>query len=91
MFFTDSDKILNDLTVALYQQPIDFRKLTEYTHQFKGSTSSIGAQRLRDGCDAFHNFSCEQNAEGCMRSLQQVKQEYLIVKEKLQNLITVCS
>ncbi|OWM78537.1 histidine-containing phosphotransfer protein 1 [Punica granatum] len=86
LFFEDSQKLLNDLTSALDQQIVDFRKVDSYVHQLKGSSSSIGAQRVKNTCIVFRTFCEEQNAEGCVRCLQQVKQEYYLVKTRLETL-----
>ncbi|KAK6122971.1 hypothetical protein DH2020_043288 [Rehmannia glutinosa] len=64
LFFEDSERLLNDLTIAF-----------------------IGAQRVKNTCIAFRNVCVEQNAEGCLICLQQVKQEYLLVKTKLEALL----
>ncbi|KAG8636655.1 histidine-containing phosphotransfer protein 1 isoform X2 [Manihot esculenta] len=87
LFFEDSERLLNDLTRALDQQIVDFKRVDAHVHQFKGSSSSIGAQRVRNACIAFRNFCEEQNSEMCLKCLQQVKQEYNLVKNKLENLI----
>ncbi|MCI14566.1 histidine-containing phosphotransfer protein 1-like, partial [Trifolium medium] len=47
---------------------------------------SIGAQRVHEACIPFRNFCAEQNVEGCLKSLQQVKHEYSLVKSKLETL-----
>ncbi|XP_022721985.1 histidine-containing phosphotransfer protein 1-like [Durio zibethinus] len=86
LFFDDSEKLLNDLTMALDQPNVDFKKVDAHVHQLKGSSSSIGAQRVKNGCIAFRNFCEEQNIEACLRCLQQVKQEYYLVKNKLEAL-----
>ncbi|XP_068317373.1 histidine-containing phosphotransfer protein 1-like isoform X2 [Pyrus communis] len=46
----------------------------------------IGAQRVQRACISFRNFCDEQNVEWCIKCLQQVKHEYLLVKNKLENL-----
>ncbi|GFY85200.1 histidine-containing phosphotransmitter 1 [Actinidia rufa] len=46
----------------------------------------IGAQRVKNSCFNFRNFCEEQNTEACFRCLQLVKQEYLLVKNKLETL-----
>ncbi|XWS53702.1 hypothetical protein CRYUN_Cryun10bG0023000 [Craigia yunnanensis] len=86
LFFDDSDKLLNDLTMALDQPNVDFKKVDAHVHQLKGSSSSIGAQRVKNVCIAFRNFCEEQNIEACLRCLQQMKQEYYLVKNKLETL-----
>ncbi|XP_050938223.1 uncharacterized protein LOC103488557 isoform X3 [Cucumis melo] len=64
-------------------KPTDFEKLDNYMHQFKGSSSSIGANRVTDACSQFREYCLAGNLEGCMRSFQQVKQEHEILKKKL--------
>ncbi|KAF7837179.1 histidine-containing phosphotransfer protein 1-like [Senna tora] len=87
LFFEDSERLLNDLTIALDQTDIDFKKVDSHVHQLKGSSSSIGAQRVKNACIAFRNFCEEQNIDACLRCLQQVKQEYCLVKTKLETLL----
>ncbi|EXC05705.1 Histidine-containing phosphotransfer protein 1 [Morus notabilis] len=86
LFFEDSEKLLNDLTSALGQQSVDFKRVDAHVHQLKGSSSSIGAQRVKNACIALRNYCEEQNIEGCIGCLQQVKHEYNMVKNKLENL-----
>ncbi|CAH2053111.1 unnamed protein product [Thlaspi arvense] len=62
LFFQDSDRILNDLSLSLDQQVVDFKKVDPHVHQLKGSSSR------------------------CHRYLQQVKQEYYLVKNRLETL-----
>ncbi|CAL5395610.1 unnamed protein product [Camellia sinensis] len=85
LFFEDSERFLNDLTRALEQKCVDFKKVDTHVHQFKGSSSSC-AQRVKNACISFRNFCEEQNIEACWRCLQHVKQEYLLVKNKLETL-----
>nr|XP_016484641.1 PREDICTED: histidine-containing phosphotransfer protein 1-like [Nicotiana tabacum] len=64
LFFDDSEKLLNNLAMALQQQVVDFKQVDAHVHQFKGSSSSIGAQRVKNACVAFRNFCEEKNLEG---------------------------
>ncbi|PQM34981.1 histidine-containing phosphotransfer protein 1 [Prunus yedoensis var. nudiflora] len=65
---------------------VNFKQVDAYVHQFKGSSAWIGALRLKNVCINFRN-SCEaQNLEGCLRCLQQVKQESSALKSKLEYL-----
>ncbi|XP_041020807.1 histidine-containing phosphotransfer protein 1-like isoform X3 [Juglans microcarpa x Juglans regia] len=86
LFFEDSERLLNELAKALEQKTIDFRKVDAHVHQFKGSSSSIGAHRVQKVCIAFRNYCEEQNVEGCLKCLQQVKHEYSLVRNKLETL-----
>ncbi|XP_057508185.1 histidine-containing phosphotransfer protein 1-like isoform X4 [Actinidia eriantha] len=89
LFFEDSEKLLNNLATALQQQIVDYKQVDAHVHQFKGSSSSIGAQRVKNVCVAFKNFCEEKNLEGCVRCLQQLKHEYNYVKSKLETLFTL--
>ncbi|OMO99026.1 hypothetical protein COLO4_13557 [Corchorus olitorius] len=86
LFFEDSERLLNELTKALEQQNIDFKRVDAHVHQLKGSSSSIGAQRVQKVCIAFRNCCEEQNVQGCLICLQQVKNEYSLVKTKLETM-----
>ncbi|CAK8572408.1 unnamed protein product [Lathyrus sativus] len=86
LFFDDAERLLNELTTSLGQENIDFKRLDAYVHQLKGSSSSIGAQTVHKACISFRNFCAEKNIEGCLKSLQQVKHEYSLVKSKLETL-----
>ncbi|CAA3002463.1 histidine-containing phosphotransfer 1-like [Olea europaea subsp. europaea] len=68
------------------QQVVDFKKVDGYVHQFKGSSSSVGAQRVKNACAAFRNFCEDKNLDGCLRYLNLVKQEFYLVKNKLETL-----
>ncbi|KAF7813702.1 Histidine-containing phosphotransfer protein 1 [Senna tora] len=89
LFFHDSQRILDGLTNALNQESIDFKKVDSYVHQFRGSSSSIGAQRVKNACIVFRNFCEEKDANSCHKCLQQVKQEYCLFKSKLETLFSL--
>ncbi|THG11589.1 hypothetical protein TEA_026613 [Camellia sinensis var. sinensis] len=63
LFFEDSERLLNDLNKALDQKGVDFKKVDGNVHQLKGSSSSIGANRVKNACVAFRNYCEEHNTE----------------------------
>ncbi|KAL3349497.1 hypothetical protein AABB24_022558 [Solanum stoloniferum] len=86
LFFEDSERLLNELAKTLNQTNVDFKKLDAHVHQLKGSSSSIGAQRVQRVCISFRNYCDDRNVEGCLKCLQQIKIEYTVVKNKLETL-----
>ncbi|EPS58768.1 hypothetical protein M569_16045 [Genlisea aurea] len=83
IFFDESEKLFDNLSIALQQPVVDFKRVDSHVHQFKGSSSSIGAQRVKNLCDPFRKLCEDKNVEGC---LQQMKHEYYLVKNKLETL-----
>ncbi|KAL0558389.1 hypothetical protein IC582_002951 [Cucumis melo] len=89
IFFEDSHRLINELTKALEQKCIDFKKVDAYVHQLKGSSSSIGANKVQMACIAFRNYCHDMNIQGCLKCLQHVKEEFALVKNKLETLFKV--
>ncbi|XP_047152447.1 histidine-containing phosphotransfer protein 1-like isoform X1 [Vigna umbellata] len=89
LFFEDAERLLNELAKTLAQDDIDFKRVDAHVHQLKGSSSSIGAQRVQKVCIAFRNYCEEQNVEGCLKILQEIKQECSLVKSKFETLFKV--
>uniref|UniRef100_A0A0D6R7E0 Histidine-containing phosphotransfer protein n=1 Tax=Araucaria cunninghamii TaxID=56994 RepID=A0A0D6R7E0_ARACU len=87
LFFEDAEKLLGDLSKALNQEPVDFKRVDGCVHQFKGSSSSIGARRVKNVCLTFHACCQDKNRDGCLQCLQQMKHECYLVKNKLETLI----
>ncbi|KAK3213018.1 hypothetical protein Dsin_017724 [Dipteronia sinensis] len=84
LFYTDSARLIQNIEQILVNKPIDFARLDDILHQFKGSSSSIGAKKVKEACTQLREYCCAENAEGCMRTLQVVKQEYAVLKRKLE-------
>ncbi|TKY52577.1 Histidine-containing phosphotransfer protein 3 [Spatholobus suberectus] len=87
MFFDDSESLLNNMARCLEQVPADFKQIDAHAHQYKGSSASIGAARVKNVCATFRAFCEAKNLEGCVRCLQQLQQEYSLLKNNLQYLI----
>eukprot|EP00253_Pinus_taeda_P023532 PITA_23532 len=87
LFFEDSQKMLNTLQNTLNQEPVDYKKVDSCLNHFKGSSSSIGAQRVKNVCTIFRACCEEKMKTGCLQCLQELKQEYYLLKDKLEILL----
>ncbi|KAL2925497.1 Histidine-containing phosphotransfer protein 4 [Bienertia sinuspersici] len=83
-YYTDSVRLIQNIDRALDQYPLDFEKLDNYMHQFKGSSSSIGAKKVVHECLQFRKYCAAGNAEGCVKSFQMIKQEQAMLRKKLE-------
>ncbi|GKC47090.1 histidine-containing phosphotransfer protein 4, partial [Tanacetum coccineum] len=84
LFYSDSKRLISNVENALHNHPLDFGKLDDYMHQFKGSSSSIGAIKVKNECTKFQECCKARNGKGCIRVFDQVKQEHAILKRKLE-------
>ncbi|XP_042516416.1 histidine-containing phosphotransfer protein 4-like [Macadamia integrifolia] len=85
LFFRDSARMIVNIEQAMERSPLDFNRLDNYMHQFKGSSSSIGAKKVKEESTQFREYCRTGNADGCMRSFQQVKKEHATLKKKLES------
>ncbi|RAL42133.1 hypothetical protein DM860_011916 [Cuscuta australis] len=88
LFFKDSEILLQKMANCFQQQFVDFEQVDAHVHQLKGSSSSIGAQRVKNACISFAK-QCEKSPDRYMRCLLQLNREYIDVRNKLQALITL--
>ncbi|PSR91283.1 Histidine-containing phosphotransfer protein [Actinidia chinensis var. chinensis] len=84
LFYSDSARLIRNIEQALENNPTDFDRLDDFMHQFKGSSSSIGAKKVKSECTQFREYCKAGNAEGCIRTFQQVKQEHATLRRKLE-------
>ncbi|CAK9158830.1 unnamed protein product [Ilex paraguariensis] len=84
LFYNDSARLIRNIELALENSPPDFARLDDSMHQFKGSSSSIGAKKVKKECTQFQEYCNAANAQGCIRTFQQVKQELVILRRKLE-------
>ncbi|KAM7276658.1 hypothetical protein ACFE04_018524 [Oxalis oulophora] len=63
-YYCDSVRLIQNIDQALASRPLDFRVLDNYMHQFKGSSSSIGAKKVKLECQQFREYCYAKNADG---------------------------
>ncbi|KAG6389446.1 hypothetical protein SASPL_150914 [Salvia splendens] len=85
LFYTDSVRLIQSIELTLKNTPRDFEKLDKIMHQFKGSSTSIGAKKVKKECTQFQEYCNVGNVEGCIREFQEVKQEHAALKRKLEH------
>ncbi|XP_042055753.1 pseudo histidine-containing phosphotransfer protein 6-like [Salvia splendens] len=84
IYFHESEKLLRNLRALLVDKEVsDYKKMGIHLNQLMGSSSSIGAQRLRNVCIAFRAASELNNRPGCLRALELLEYEYCYLKNKL--------
>ncbi|KAJ9179250.1 hypothetical protein P3X46_011060 [Hevea brasiliensis] len=84
LYYRDSARLILNIEQALERNPLDFNKLDILMHQFKGSSSSIGAKKVKAECTFFRENCRAGNGEGCIRTFQQLKKEYATLRKKLE-------
>ncbi|CAL5199949.1 unnamed protein product [Lathyrus oleraceus] len=85
LYYRDSSRLISNLEQTLERNPLDFNKLDTIMHQFKGSSSSIGAKKVKAESSQIREYCRTGNAEGCRKSYQQMKKEYVALRKKLEN------
>ncbi|KAK8503411.1 hypothetical protein V6N12_034806 [Hibiscus sabdariffa] len=87
IYFHESEKLLRSLRSLLMDREFsDYNKMGIHLNQFMGSSSSIGANRIRNVCVAFRAASEQNNRAGCLRALELLEHEYCFLKNKLHEL-----
>ncbi|KAE8696425.1 Histidine-containing phosphotransfer protein 4 [Hibiscus syriacus] len=84
LYYRDSARLILSIEQALERKPFDFNKLDAHMHQFKGSSSSIGAKKVKAESTQFREYCKSRNREGCTRCFQQLKKEYATLRKKLE-------
>ncbi|KAG2305980.1 hypothetical protein Bca52824_025728 [Brassica carinata] len=78
LYFKDSPRLINSIDQALERGSFDFNRLDSYMHH-------IGASKVKTECTMFREYCRVGNAEGCLRSFQQLKKEHAILRKKLDH------
>ncbi|KAL1565043.1 histidine-containing phosphotransfer protein 6 [Salvia divinorum] len=90
IYFHESEKLLRNLRALLVDRELsDYKKMGIHLNQLMGSSSSIGAQRVRNVCIAFRAASDHNNRPGCLRALELLEYEYCYLKNKLHELFQI--
>ncbi|RDX68353.1 histidine-containing phosphotransfer protein 6, partial [Mucuna pruriens] len=90
IYFHESEKLLRNLRALLMEREFsDYKKMGIHLNQFMGSSSSIGAKRVRNVCVAFRAATEQNNRASCLRALEMLEHEYCYLKNKLHELFQI--
>jgi histidine-containing phosphotransfer protein len=84
LYFQDSAVKLERLSARLAESPPDYSEVDALVHQFKGSSASFGAQTITQYCVQLREACHRRDQRGCQALLEQVKQNYTVLKSKLE-------
>ncbi|XP_078154123.1 histidine-containing phosphotransfer protein 2-like [Carex rostrata] len=72
IFCDQGEKIVSQLRESV----VDFEKVAEYVHKLKGSCACVGAKRVRFGCIRFLKVYKENDKEGCIAAMVEIRREF---------------
>ncbi|XVF69134.1 hypothetical protein PTKIN_Ptkin11bG0056300 [Pterospermum kingtungense] len=83
MFSHDAETGIAQLTTFLNSDVVDYGKVISFVHQLKGSSSSIGGQRMALACRELRHACDNRDKERCLEIFERLKQEYYTLRECL--------
>ncbi|KAM0839547.1 hypothetical protein ACQ4PT_060256 [Festuca glaucescens] len=89
LFIDDAEKITGLIAGLLDQPVVDFDKVDALVHQLKGSSASVGAQRVKLSCEQFHSYYEAKNRDGCVMALALLRNEFYDSRSKFQTMFQV--
>ncbi|ESR40119.1 hypothetical protein CICLE_v10027101mg [Citrus x clementina] len=70
LHYRDSARLITTIERALEKSPLDFNKLDGYMHQFKGSSTSIGAQKVKAESTQLENIARQEMEKAQLHLLE---------------------
>ncbi|XP_022729864.1 pseudo histidine-containing phosphotransfer protein 5-like isoform X2 [Durio zibethinus] len=84
LYFRDSTTLLATIEREMENVPIDFPKVDRILHQLKGSSASIGANKVRNEITKTRELWQQGNREGAKATFQEARKEHDTLKAKLE-------
>ncbi|GAV92625.1 Hpt domain-containing protein, partial [Cephalotus follicularis] len=84
LFFRDSTKIITTIEQLLEGTTIDSVKLDKLLHQIKGSSASIGANKVRNAINQTRELYRARDMQGASNALQRLKMEHDHLRARLE-------
>ncbi|XP_044506760.1 histidine-containing phosphotransfer protein 1-like isoform X2 [Mangifera indica] len=79
LFCTDTERIITEMN--------KFIKLNSYAVRLTGSSSSIGAARMKAACVDLRRASDDESKERCLQALDAMTREYCLFRNKFHTLM----
>uniref|UniRef100_A0A0D9XAU0 Histidine-containing phosphotransfer protein n=1 Tax=Leersia perrieri TaxID=77586 RepID=A0A0D9XAU0_9ORYZ len=80
---------LNALVNNMEKPNVDFDRVDSYVHQLKGSSASVGAQKVKNTCIQFREFCQQRSRDGCLKTLDLVRTEFYDLRSKFQAMLQI--
>ncbi|KAG8057788.1 hypothetical protein GUJ93_ZPchr0002g24717 [Zizania palustris] len=87
LFCDDAERIIAEIATLLEQPIVSFDKVDAFVHQLKGSSASVGAQKVKFTCMQFRQFCQEKSRDGCLMALAVVRNEFYDLRNKFQTML----
>ncbi|CAO2177356.1 unnamed protein product, partial [Urochloa humidicola] len=87
LFCQDGERIIAELAKLLEKPTVDFDRVDAFVHQLKGSSASVGAQKVKYTCVQFREFCQQKSRDGCLKTLESVKTEFYNVRGKFETML----
>uniref|UniRef100_A0A7N0TBG5 Histidine-containing phosphotransfer protein n=2 Tax=Kalanchoe fedtschenkoi TaxID=63787 RepID=A0A7N0TBG5_KALFE len=83
-YFKESERMLNEMHVALENPVVDYKIVRQLAHKLRGSSASVGAFRVTETCSAFRGLIDLQNLQGLKQCLYRAHYENKTLKKHLE-------
>uniref|UniRef100_A0ACD6ALA2 Uncharacterized protein n=1 Tax=Avena sativa TaxID=4498 RepID=A0ACD6ALA2_AVESA len=87
LFCKDGERIIGELAKQLEKTCVDFNKTVDFVHQLRGSSATVGARRVNNNCNQLHEFCREKSRDGCLKTLDALKNNFYDLRSKFQTMI----
>ncbi|XP_062148766.1 histidine-containing phosphotransfer protein 4-like [Alnus glutinosa] len=84
LYFSDSPKVIASLEQALEELHFDYATVDRYLHRLKGSSMTIGANKVAIQTNQALECCNKGDMEGCKAAVGRIKQEHNTLKNRLQ-------
>ncbi|OMO58292.1 hypothetical protein COLO4_34753 [Corchorus olitorius] len=84
LYFRDSANLLATVEQTMETEPTDVAKVDRILHQLKGSSASIGANKVRNEVIKTRELWQQGNQEGAKAAFLELRQEHGTFKAKLE-------